>query len=78
MSTTERMFGIVKSVMLMQERFDGLDQRISRLDGDLTELSRDHADLCQRVARIEGVMDGFARGSAQAGQGRRNRELTKE
>ena len=61
MSSTEKILGIVKSVMLMHERFDGLDDRIKRLDGDLTNLSRSHSDLAQRVARIEGVMEGYAR-----------------
>ena len=65
MSSTEKIFGVVKSVMLMHERFDGLDRRINRLDGDLTDLSRSHAELAQRVARIEGVMEGFGRASAQ-------------
>ena len=64
MSSTEKAFGILKSVILMHERFDGLDDRIKRLDGDLTNLSRSHSDLAQRVARIEGVMEGYARASA--------------
>ncbi len=64
MSSTEKVFGVVKSVMLMHERFDGLDERIKRLDGDLTSLSRSHSDLAQRVARIEGVMEGYARASS--------------
>lgn len=64
MSSAERVLGVVKSVMLMQERFDGLDERIKRLDGDLTKLSRSHSDLAQRVARIEGVMEGYARASS--------------
>ena len=64
MSSTEKVFGVVKSVMLMHERFDGLDERIKRLDDDLTSLSRSHSDLAQRVARIEGVMEGYARASS--------------
>lgn len=56
MSGTEKVFGLVKSVMLMQERFDGLDQRIKRLDGDLTDLGRSHSTLAQRVANIEGYL----------------------
>lgn len=58
MSSTEKIFGVVKSVMLMHERFDGLDQRVNRLDGDLTDLSRSHAALAQRVADIEGYIRG--------------------
>ena len=58
MSSTEKIFGVVKSVMLMHERFDGLDRKINRLDGDLTDLSRSHAELAQRVAKIEGYIRG--------------------
>ena len=68
MSNTEKIFGIVKSVMLMHERFDGLDQRINRLDGDLTDLSRSHAELAERVAKIEGYIRG--RSDQAAVQGR--------
>lgn len=74
MSSTEKIFGVVKSVMLMHERFDGLDERIKRLDGDLTNLSRSHSDLAQRLARIEGVMEGYAR----AAPAPRRRRLPKE
>lgn len=42
--------------MLMHERFDGLDERMKRLDGDLTDLSRGHGALAQRVADIEGYL----------------------
>ena len=68
MSNTEKIFGIVKSVMLMHERFGGLDQRINRLDGDLTDLSRSHAELAERVAKIEGYIRG--RSDQAAVQGR--------
>ena len=54
--------------MLMHERFDGLDRRINRLDGDLTDLSRSHAELAQRVAKIEGYIRG--RSDQAAAQGR--------
>ena len=56
MSSTEKIFGIVKSVMLMHERFDGLDKRVQRLDDDLTDLARSHSALAQRVADIEGFL----------------------
>ena len=68
MSSTEKIFGVVKSVMLMHERFDGLDRKINRLDGDLTDLSRSHAELAQRVAKIEGYIRG--RSDQAAAQGR--------
>ena len=60
MSRTEKAFGVIKSVMLMHERFDGLDQKVKRLDGDLTDLSRSHVELAQRVAVLEGYLRGRA------------------
>lgn len=78
MSSTEKIFGVVKSVMLMHERFDGLDQRVNRLDGDLTDLSRSHAELAQRVARIEGVMEGYGRAVSQSTARPRQKRLPKE
>ena len=60
MSGTQKVFGAVKAVMLMHERFDALDQKVKRLDGDLTALSRSHAELAQRVAVIEGYLRGRA------------------
>jgi predicted methyltransferase len=59
-SGTEKVFGAIKAVMLMQERFDVIDQKIKRLDGDLTDVSRSHAELAQRVAVIEGYVRGRA------------------
>jgi predicted methyltransferase len=55
MSGTEKVFGAVKAIMLMQERFDGIDQKILRQEDDLTALSRSHAELAQRVSSIEGA-----------------------
>ncbi len=60
MSGTEKVFGLVKSVMLMSERFDMIDQRVNRLEVDLTDLSRSHVELAQRVAVIEGYIRGRA------------------
>jgi hypothetical protein len=57
-SGTEKVFGAVKAIMLMQERFDAIDQKMARQQDDLTDLSRSHADLAQRVAAIEGYIRG--------------------
>lgn len=69
MSGTQKVFGVVKTVMLMHERFDALDQKVKRLDGDLTDLSRSHMELAQKVA----AMDGYIRGRSDqaAAQARR-------
>ena len=58
MKGTEKAFGIVKSIILMHERFDALDERIKRVDNDLTDLSRSHADLAQEVAELRGYFRG--------------------
>lgn len=47
----------------MGERFDAIDRTIEGLSGDLSDLGKSHAELAQRVARIEGVMEGYARAS---------------
>ena len=60
MSQPEKLFGIIKSVMLMQERFDAIDKRIQRLDTDLSDLSRSHAELAQQVAEMRGYFRGRA------------------
>ncbi len=70
MSTTDKIIGGVKAVMLMQERFDGVDERIKRLDRDLSDLAESHSKLAQRVARIEGFVEGAAAGARQPQQRR--------
>ena len=71
MSSAEKAYGLIKSVMLMNERFDGLEERIRTGSIDLGSLAASHAELAQRVARIEGVMEGYARASAVAKPTRR-------
>ena len=56
MSTFEKGFGLLKSVMLMSERFDGLDRRIASLSNDLAALSQSHGRMSERVAEIEGYL----------------------
>lgn len=63
MSGVDRAYGLIKSVMLMGERFDAIDRTIEALSGDLSDLGKSHSELAQRVARIEGVMEGYARAS---------------
>jgi hypothetical protein len=73
MSSAEKAYGLIKSVMLMNERFDGLDDRIKTVSSDLAALARNHADLSERVSRIEGFIDG-----ATAASGARTRKLPKK
>lgn len=60
MSRPEKLFGVIKSVMLMHERFDAIDKRIQRLDTDLSDISRSHAELAQKVAEMQGYVRGRA------------------
>lgn len=60
MSGTEKAFGLLKTWMLVNERFDAIDGKLKDLSGDLTALGRSHADLGQRVAVIEGYIRGRA------------------
>ena len=60
MSGAEKALGVIKTFMRVNERFDALDQRVKRLDRDMTDLSRSHAEVAQRVAVIEGYLRGRA------------------
>lgn len=64
MSSAEKAYGLLKSIMLMNERFDGIDDRLRTVSTDMGALARDHGELAQRVSRIEGVMEGYARVSS--------------
>lgn len=56
MSTLEKGFGLLKSVMLMGERFDSLDRRIQGLSDELAALAQSHGRISERVAEIEGYL----------------------
>lgn len=56
MSTFEKGYGVLKSLMLMGERFDGLDRRIATVSTDLASLAQSHARIGERVADIEGYL----------------------
>ena len=60
MSGADRAYGLLKSVMLMGERFYAIDRRLEGLAGDLAALGRSHADLAQRMAAMEGYVRGRA------------------
>lgn len=71
MSGTEKAFGLLKTWMLVNERFDALDGKLKDLGSDVAALARSHADLAQRVARIEGMIEG----AAMAGSARQRSKL---
>ena len=58
MSAGEKAFGLIKSFLLITERFDALEARIKRVADDQTDLGRSHVELAQRVARLEGFLEG--------------------
>lgn len=60
MSSAEKAFGVIKSVVLIHERFDGLDEKVKMLALDLADLSRSHAELAQKVATLDGYLRGRA------------------
>lgn len=60
MSGAEKAFGLLKTVLLVNERFDAVDDKLKDLSGDLATLGRSHAELGQRVAVIEGYLRGRA------------------
>jgi hypothetical protein len=57
-SAFDRIYNGLKSVMLMNERFDRVDTELRDLSEDLGSLASSHAELAQRVAAIEGYIRG--------------------
>ena len=60
MSGTEKAYGIIKGFLLMNERFDALEERVRSNAKELADLSRSHSELAQRVAVLEGYIRGRA------------------
>ena len=57
-------FAALKNVMLLHERMERVQKDVERLSGDLRDTNRWVAEVDRRVARIEGVMEGYQRASA--------------
>lgn len=68
MSTIGNVFEALRSVILLQSRIDQLDQRISRMAGDMEGLTEAMYALRDRVSRLEGMIQGaaMARGADQS------------
>ena len=77
MSATEKAIGVVKSVLLFNERLEAIQKEMAQLRTDLGTLSRDLIDVDRRVTRIEGVMEGYGR-ATQAASASRPKRLPKE
>lgn len=56
MSTFEKSYGLLKSLILVGERFDSLDRRIATLSDDLAALAQSHVRVSERVADVEGYL----------------------
>lgn len=67
-------FAALKNVMLLHERVERVQKDVERFSGDLKDSNRWVADIDRRVARIEGVMEGYER----AWQSGRRPQLPKE
>jgi len=48
----------IRDVMLYRERIDQLRGAVTGMASDVSALSKDHASLAGRVARIEGFIEG--------------------
>ncbi|CAA9498902.1 MAG: hypothetical protein AVDCRST_MAG31-241 [uncultured Sphingomonas sp.] len=68
MSGAEKAFGALKSMLLVNEKFDAIHSEMKELSAELRDLAKSHSELGQRVARIEGVMEGYARAFADPRQ----------
>jgi hypothetical protein len=58
-------YNALKTVMLVNERFDRIDDQLKSLNGELRLLATSHAELAERVARIEGLIEGMARAAVR-------------
>lgn len=68
----------IKQVILLQENVARLQKDIEDLARDVGRI-RDYAgDIDRRVARIEGVMEGYGRAAVQARPAARQKRLPKE
>ena len=61
MDKVEKSYGILKSLMLMGERFDAIDRRFERTSNDIERLSASHSQLAERVSAIEGYLSAATR-----------------
>lgn len=67
----------IKQLLLIQKQVEDLEQASEIQAAALRELGRDVIAIDRRVARIEGVMEGYGRAAAQAGRAPRQKRLSK-
>jgi archaellum component FlaC len=77
MGTVGDILAGIKQVILLQENVERLQEDVAALARDVGRM-RDYAgDIDRRVARIEGVMEGYGR-ATQAASASRQKRLPKE
>lgn len=70
MSALGDVFEALRSVILLQSRMDQLDQRMSRMAGDMEGMADAMMALRDRVSRLEGVIEGAAMAAGRGVQPR--------
>jgi hypothetical protein len=63
MSAGEKAFGVIKAVFTMKDQLDDLGKDVEGLSDRFVRLAEAHAELRDRVSRVEGVLEGAAMAS---------------
>jgi hypothetical protein len=78
MGTVGEILAGVKQVILLQENVERLQKDVEGIVRDVGRI-RDYAgEIDRRVARIEGVMEGYGRATSQAAATPRQKRLPRE
>ena len=65
MPAAESAWNVLKSLVLYQETMKAVRDDVAALSRDVAALSVAHADLRDRVSRLEGVIEGAAMATRQ-------------
>ena len=65
MSTLGDILSALRSVILLQDRMDQLDKRLTRTADDMGGLTDALTDVRDRVSRLEGIIEGAMMASRQ-------------
>jgi hypothetical protein len=77
MGTVGEILAGVKQVILLQENVERLQKDVEGLADDVRRLRDYSGDVANRVARIEGVMEGYGRAATQRPPEPRQKRLPK-
>ncbi|MCY7398522.1 MAG: hypothetical protein LH466_06775 [Sphingomonas bacterium] len=70
MSTSDKAFALIKTAFTFQERMDRMGNSLEDVANDLARLSEAHANLRDRVSKIEGYLRGRSDQAAAQGEHR--------